>query len=106
MAATQLIKTWRRGQELQYLLFILSIRTGKKGDRSDVDCGMLVGVRRGGLSISETADFLGMFHAQQSLEFYRELSEKQKTSREHGSSAGINGHVANERGQRRVAQTG
>ncbi len=32
---------------------------GKKGDLSDFECGMVVGVRRTGLSISKTADLLG-----------------------------------------------
>ncbi len=32
---------------------------GKKGDLSDFERGMVVGARRDGLSISETADLLG-----------------------------------------------
>ena len=32
---------------------------GKKCDLSDFDCGLIVGARQGGLSISETADLLG-----------------------------------------------
>ena len=35
-----------------------SARMQKKCDRSDFDCGMIVGARQGGLSISETADRL------------------------------------------------
>jgi len=32
---------------------------GKKGDLSGFKCGMVVGTRRAGLSISETSDLLG-----------------------------------------------
>ncbi len=35
---------------------------GKKGDLSDFERGMVVGARRAGLSISETADLLGFSH--------------------------------------------
>ena len=35
---------------------------GKKGDLSDFECGMVVGARWAGLSISETADLLGFSH--------------------------------------------
>ncbi len=35
---------------------------GKKGDLSDFECGMVVGARRAGLSISKTADLLGFSH--------------------------------------------
>ncbi len=41
------------------LKFKPSIRMGKKGDLSDFEWGMVVGVRRAGLSISKTADLLG-----------------------------------------------
>ncbi len=54
---------------------------GKNGDLIDFECGMFVGARRAGLSISNTADLLG-FHAQPSLEVYREWSEKEKISSE------------------------
>ncbi len=32
---------------------------GKKGDLRDFECGIVVGLRRAGLSISKTADLLG-----------------------------------------------
>ncbi len=35
---------------------------GKKGDLSDFERGMFVGVRRTALSISKTADLLGFSH--------------------------------------------
>ncbi len=35
---------------------------GKKGALSDFERGMVVGARRAGLSISETADLLGFSH--------------------------------------------
>ena len=36
-----------------------TIRMGKKCDQRDYDCGMIVGARQGGFSISEIADLLG-----------------------------------------------
>ncbi len=33
-----------------------------RGDLSDFECGMVVGTRRAGLSISKTADLLGFSH--------------------------------------------
>ena len=41
------------------LFFRLNGRTGKKCDWRDFDCGMIVGAKRGGLIIIETADLLG-----------------------------------------------
>ncbi len=48
MAASQCIEASRRGDDLL-----------KKGDLSDFETGMVVGARRAGLSISETADLPG-----------------------------------------------
>ncbi len=50
---------------------------GKKGDLSDFERGMVVGVRRAGLSISQTADLLD-FHAQPSLGFTKNGLNKRK----------------------------
>ncbi len=50
---------------------------GKKWNLSDFKRGMVVGVRRTGLSISETADILGFSHTTISS-VYREWSEKEK----------------------------
>ena len=58
MAASKCIKACRCGQEVQ-LFFRSNVRIGKKCEASDFDCGMIVGARQGGLSISETADSLG-----------------------------------------------
>ncbi len=52
----------------------------KKGDLRDFERGMVVGARRAGLSISETADLLRFAHATISR-VYRE-SEKEKISSE------------------------
>ncbi len=54
---------------------------GKKGDLRDFERGMVVGARRTGLSISETADLLGFSHTTISS-VYREWSEKEKISSE------------------------
>ncbi len=53
----------------------------KKGDLSDFERGLVVGVRRTGLSISKTADLLGFLHITISR-VYREWSEKEKISSE------------------------
>ena len=36
---------------------------GKKCDLSDFDCGVFIGARRAGLSLSVTADLLGFSHS-------------------------------------------
>ena len=46
---------------------------GKKGDLSDFERGLVVGARRAGLSISETADLLG-FSRTTISRVYRERS--------------------------------
>ncbi len=53
----------------------------KKGDLSDVERGIVVGARRAGLSISQTADLLGFSHTTISR-VEREWSEKEKLSSE------------------------
>ncbi len=50
---------------------------GKNSDLSDFECGIVVGARRTGLSISKTADLL-VFSRTTISRVYRELSEKEK----------------------------
>ncbi len=54
---------------------------GKKGDLSDFERGMVVGVRQAALSISKTADLLG-FPCTTISRVYREWYEKEKISSE------------------------
>ncbi len=55
MAVAQCILASRCGED-DLLKFKPSIRMGKKGDLGDFEPGMVVGARRAGLSISQTAD--------------------------------------------------
>ncbi len=80
MAATQCILASRCGED-DLLKFKPSITMGKKGDLRDFECGMVVGARRAGLSISKTADLLG-FSRTTISSVYREWSEKEKISSE------------------------
>uniref|UniRef100_A0A0E9WH30 Transposase Tc1-like domain-containing protein n=1 Tax=Anguilla anguilla TaxID=7936 RepID=A0A0E9WH30_ANGAN len=74
---------------------------GKKGDLRDFERGTVVGARRAGLSISETADLQG-FSRTTISRVYREWSKKEKISSERqfsGQKCLVDG-----RGQRRRAR--
>ncbi|XP_059206171.1 uncharacterized protein LOC131985141 [Centropristis striata] len=60
------------------------LHMGKSRDLSEFERGMIVGARRAGYSISETANRLGFSRTGVSR-VYREWCEKQKTSSERGS---------------------
>ena len=62
---------------------------GKGCDLSDFDCGMIVGARHGGLSISETADLLG-FSLHNSLWSLQRMVRKNKKHPVSSSFAGRN----------------
>ncbi len=73
----------------------------KKEDFSDFERGMVVDVRRTGLSISQTADLLGFSHTTISR-VYRESSEKEKISSERQLWGGK--CIVDVRGQRRMGR--
>ncbi|XP_072912074.1 uncharacterized protein [Hemitrygon akajei] len=81
-------------------MFSPNIRMGRNCDLSAFDRGIIVGARRGGLSITETADRLGFSRTTVSR-VYREWCEKQKTSSERQFCG--RKRLVNEKGQRVMA---
>ncbi len=78
-----------------------SLRMGKKGYLSDFERGMVIDVRRAGLSISQTADLLP-FSRTTISRVYREWSEKEKISSEQKLCG--QKHLVDVRGQRRIGK--
>uniref|UniRef100_A0A673WE80 Acidic leucine-rich nuclear phosphoprotein 32 family member n=1 Tax=Salmo trutta TaxID=8032 RepID=A0A673WE80_SALTR len=72
---------------------------GKKRDLRDFERGMIVGSRRAGSSISQTAVLLGFSRTTVSV-VYREWRDKQKTSSQRQSSG--RKQLVDERGRRRL----
>ncbi len=71
----------------------------KKGDLSDFECGMVVGARRAGLIISETADLLRFSHT--TISRVTENGPKKRTFPVSGSCVDENSLL---RGQRRMGR--
>ena len=101
VAATKCVQACRRGQEVE-LFFRPSVRMEKKCDLSDFDCRVTVGARKGGLSISTTADHLG-FSPTTVSRVCREWCEKQKNTSSEQQFCQRK-RVVNDRGQRRRAR--
>uniref|UniRef100_A0A8C7K281 Acidic leucine-rich nuclear phosphoprotein 32 family member n=1 Tax=Oncorhynchus kisutch TaxID=8019 RepID=A0A8C7K281_ONCKI len=72
---------------------------GKKSDLRDFERGMIVGSRRAGSSISQTATLLGFSRTAVSV-VYREWRDKQKTSSQRQSSG--RKQLVDKRGRRRL----
>jgi transposase len=76
---------YKAGRPASSLTFRFNIRMGKKRDLRDFERGMIVGSRRAGSSISQTAALLGFSRTAVSV-VYREWRDKQKTSSQRQSS--------------------
>ena len=74
---------------------------GKKGDLSDFEPVLVVGARRAGLSISETADLLGFSHTTISRVTENGLKKRKISGERHFSGRKC---LADARGQRRTAR--
>ena len=76
---------------------------GKKGDVSDFERGLVVGARRAGLSISETADLLGF--SRTTISRVTENGPKKRKYPVSSNSPGENALLMPKvRGQRRMAR--
>ena len=60
----------------------MASRVVQKRELSGFECGVVVGARRAGLSISETADLQGFSHSTISRVYKREWLEREKISLE------------------------
>lgn len=73
----------------------------KKDNLRDSECGIVVGSRWAGLSISENADLLGFYHTTISR-VYKDWSENERISSEHQFSG--QKYFVDARGQSRITR--
>uniref|UniRef100_A0A673ZTF9 Acidic leucine-rich nuclear phosphoprotein 32 family member n=2 Tax=Salmo trutta TaxID=8032 RepID=A0A673ZTF9_SALTR len=92
-------RLYKAGRRASSLTIRLNVRMGKKRDLRDFERGMIVGSRRAGSSISQTAALLGFSRTTVSV-VYREWRDKQKTSSQRQSSG--RKQLVDKRGRRRL----
>uniref|UniRef100_A0A4W5R473 Acidic leucine-rich nuclear phosphoprotein 32 family member n=1 Tax=Hucho hucho TaxID=62062 RepID=A0A4W5R473_9TELE len=90
---------YKAGRQASSYAVQLNVRMGKKSDLREFERGMIVGARRAGSSISQTAALLGFSRTTVSV-VYREWRDKQKTSSQRQSSG--RKQLVDKKGRRRL----